>query len=58
MGMRVRLKGSYDISSSHRMPGDLKALKTHGMIVATTARWFITRARSALDDGGMNTLKK
>jgi len=61
MGMRVRLKASFDIS---KYPADaqvvLKGLKTYGMILADNGSdWFITGAAdSRWNDDDMNTLKK
>jgi hypothetical protein len=60
MGMRVRLKASYDISG---FPANvqviLKALKTYGMMVADNgSNWFISGAPdSRWNDDEMNTLK-
>src|SRR5437870_2259202 len=60
MGMRVRLKQSYDISGfppSARVV--LRALQTYGMIVADNGGdWFISGAPDARwNDGELNTLK-
>ena len=60
MGMRVRLKASFDISSfppSARVI--LQALKTYGMIVADNGSdWFISGAPDARwNDDELNTLK-
>ncbi|MGH9259488.1 MAG: hypothetical protein ACRD08_06245 [Acidimicrobiales bacterium] len=60
MGMRVRLKASYDISAfppSARVI--LQALKTYGMIVADNGGdWFISGAPDARwNDDEINTLK-
>ncbi|HVT82931.1 MAG TPA: hypothetical protein VHM90_20000, partial [Phycisphaerae bacterium] len=61
MGMRVRLKASFDIS---KYPADaqviLKGLKTYGMILADNGSdWFITGAPDPRwNDDNMNTLKK
>ena len=60
MGMRVRLKASYDISGfppSARVI--LRALQTYGMIVADNGGdWFISGAPDARwNDGELNTLK-
>jgi len=60
MGMRVRLKASFDIS---KFPADaqviLKALKKYGMMVADNgSNWFISGAPDARwSDDDMNTLK-
>ncbi len=61
MGMRVRLKASYDISGfppSARVI--LQALKTYGMFVADNGGdWFISGAPDARwDDAELNTLKR
>ena len=61
MGMRVRLKASYDISGfppSARVI--LQALKTYGMFVADNGGdWFISGAPDArCDDTDLNTLKR
>ncbi|HET9707472.1 MAG TPA: hypothetical protein VFP39_04125 [Gemmatimonadales bacterium] len=61
MGMRVRLKASYDISGyppSARVI--LQALKTYGMIVADNGSdWFISGAPDARwNDAELNTLKQ
>ncbi len=61
MGMRVRLKASYDISgypASARVI--LQALKTYGMIVADNGSdWFISGAPDARwNDSELNTLKQ
>jgi hypothetical protein len=61
MGMRVRLKASYDISgypASARVI--LQALKTYGMIVADNGSdWFISGAPDARwNDTELNTLKQ
>jgi hypothetical protein len=61
MGMRVRLKPSFDISG---YPADaqviLKGLKTYGMILADNGSdWFITGTPDERwNDDTMNTLKK
>lgn len=60
MGMRVRLKASYDISGfppSARVI--LQALKTYGMIVADNgSNWYISGAPDARwNDAELNTLK-
>ncbi len=60
MGMRVRLKASYDISGfppSARVV--LQALKTYGMIVADNgSNWYISGTADARwDDDELNTLK-
>ncbi|MDX1932702.1 MAG: fibronectin type III domain-containing protein [Capsulimonadales bacterium] len=60
MGMRVRLKASYDIS---KFPSQAKviltALKKYGMIVADNgSNWFLSGAPDARwDDDQLNTLK-
>jgi hypothetical protein len=60
MGMRVRLKASYDISG---FPAEarvvLQALKTYGMFVADNgSNWYISGAPDARwDDEQLNTLK-
>ncbi len=60
MGMRVRLKASFDIS---KFPADaqviLKALKKYGMIVADNgSNWYISGVPdSRWSDDDMNTLK-
>lgn len=61
MGMRVRLKASYDISGyppSARVI--LQALKTYGMILADNGSdWFLSGALDARwDDDALNTLKR
>jgi hypothetical protein len=61
MGMRVRLKGSFDISGfppSARVI--LQALKTYGMMVADNGGdWFISGAPDARwNDDELNTLKQ
>lgn len=61
MGMRVRLKASYDISgfpASARVI--LQALKTYGMFVADNGGdWFISGAPDARwNDAELNTLKR
>jgi len=61
MGMRVRLKASFDISGfppSARVI--LQALKTYGMFVADNGGdWFISGAPDARwDDAELNTLKR
>lgn len=61
MGMRVRLKGNYDIA---KFPPQaqivLKALKTYGMILADNGGdWFMTGCPSPKwDDGQIETLKR
>jgi hypothetical protein len=60
MGMRVRLKASYDISRfSPAMQAILKALKKYGMILADNGgNWFISGAPDARwDDDELSTLK-
>jgi hypothetical protein len=60
MGMRVRLKASFDISN---FPPSaqviLRALKTYGMIVADNGSdWFISGAPDTRwNDDELNTLK-
>jgi hypothetical protein len=60
MGLRLRLKASYDISG---YGGDarviLQALKTYGMILADNgSNWYITGARDPRwDDEDLNQLK-
>ncbi len=61
MGMRVRLKASFDISGfSPDMQVILKGLKTYGMIVADNGGdWFITGAADPRwNNDDINTLKK
>lgn len=61
MGMRVRLKGDFDIS---RFPAQarvvLQALKTYGMILADNgSNWFISGTPDARwDDDQLNSLKQ
>ncbi len=60
MGMRVRLKASYDISSyPPSAQVVLRALKTYGMIVADNGSdWFLSGAPDARwNDAELNTLK-
>jgi hypothetical protein len=60
MGMRVRLKGSFDISSfPARVQVILRALKKYGMIVADNGSdWFLSGVADARwDDAEINTLK-
>jgi len=60
MGMRVRLKASFDISGySPSMQVILKALKKYGMILADNgSNWYISGAPdSRWDDDDLNTLK-
>lgn len=60
MGMRVRLKASYDISRfSPAMQVILKALKKYGMILADNGgNWFVSGAPDARwDDDELRTLK-
>ena len=60
MGLRVRLKASYDIS---RFTGDsrviLEALRKYGMFLADNGgNWFVSGAPDGRwDDGELNTLK-
>jgi hypothetical protein len=61
MGMRVRLKANYDISTfptSVRVI--LQALKTYGMILADNGSdWYLSGAPDARwDDAELNTLKQ
>ncbi len=61
MGMRVRLKASYDIGKfDPQARVILKALQTYGMILADNGSdWFITGAPSEhWNDDVLNTLKK
>jgi hypothetical protein len=61
MGMRVRLKASFDLSG---YPASaqviLQALKTYGMIVADNgSNWYLSGAPDARwDDDALNTLKQ
>ena len=60
MGMRVRLKASFDISTfSPRMQVILRALKKYGMIVADNgSNWYISGAPDPRwDDNELNALK-
>ena len=60
MGMRVRLKASYDISRfSPAVQVILKALKKYGMILADNGgNWFVSGAPDARwDDDELSTLK-
>jgi hypothetical protein len=60
MGMRVRLKASFDISGySPSMQVILKALKKYGMILADNgSNWYISGAPDPRwDDDDLNTLK-
>jgi hypothetical protein len=60
MGMRVRLKSSFDISGfSPRMQVILRALKKYGMIVADNgSNWYISGAPDPRwDDNDLSTLK-
>jgi hypothetical protein len=60
MGMRVRLKASYDISGfPPQARVVLQALKTYGMFVADNgSNWFLSGAPDARwDDEQLNTLK-
>jgi hypothetical protein len=60
MGMRVRLKASYDISRfSPSVQVILKALKKYGMILADNGgNWFVSGAPDARwDDDELSTLK-
>jgi hypothetical protein len=61
MGMRVRLKADYDVSSfSRRMQVILTALKKHGMILADNGSdWFISGAPDARwDDNELRQLRR
>jgi len=61
MGMRVRLKASYDISSYPRSARVvLTALKRYGMIVADNGSdWYLSGTADARwNDDAMNTLKR
>jgi len=61
MGMRVRLKASFDISSfSPHVQVILRALKKYGMIVADNgSNWFISGAPdSRWDDDELGTLRQ
>ena len=60
MGMRVRLKASFDISGySPSMQVILKALKKYGMILADNgSNWYISGAPDPRwNDDDLNTLK-
>jgi hypothetical protein len=60
MGMRVRLKASFDISTfSPHIQVILKCLKKYGMIVADNgSNWYISGAPDARwDDNELNALK-
>jgi hypothetical protein len=60
MGMRVRLKASFDVSGfSPAMQVILRALKKHGMILADNgSNWFVSGAPDPRwNDGELNTLK-
>jgi hypothetical protein len=60
MGMRVRLKASFDISKfSPAMQVILRALKTYGMILADNgSNWYVSGAPdSRWNDDELNTLK-
>jgi hypothetical protein len=61
MGMRVRLKASFDISGyPQQAKVILQALKTYGMIVADNgSNWFISGTPDKRwNDDAVNTLKK
>lgn len=61
MGMRVRLKGSFDLSGyPPTAQVVLQALKTYGMMVADNGGdWFLSGAPDARwDDDALNTLKQ
>ena len=57
MGLRVRLKASYDISGfPHELPAVLQALKTYGTVVADNgADWYVGGSPDPRwdDDGGL-----
>jgi len=60
MGMRVRLKSSFDISGfSPRMQVILRAMKRYGMIVADNgSNWYISGAPDPRwNDDELSTLK-
>ena len=60
MGLRLRLKASFDISAFHRaVAGDPRALKKYGMIVADNgSNWFISGAADPRwNDDDLNQLK-
>ena len=60
MGMRMRLKASYDISSfTGAAKVILEALKKYGMLLADNgSNWYITgTSNTAFDDDNLNTLK-
>jgi hypothetical protein len=60
MGMRVRLKASFDVSKfSPAMQVILRALKTYGMILADNgSNWYVSGAPdSRWNDDELNTLK-
>lgn len=60
MGMRVRLKASFDVSGfSPAMQVILRALKKYGMILADNgSNWYVSGAPdSRWDDSELNTLK-
>jgi len=61
MGLRLRLKASYDISGfSGAAKVVLVALKKYGMIVADNgSNWYISGApHASWDDSNLNTLKQ
>ena len=61
MGMRVRLKASYDLSSyPPSAQVILRALKRYGMIVADNGSdWYLSGvADSRWNDAELNTLKR
>ncbi len=60
MGLRLRLKASYDISGFHGQAlVILQAMKTYGLLVADNgSNWFVTGAAdSRWDDNDLNQLK-
>jgi hypothetical protein len=60
MGLRLRLKSSYDLSGYHGQSRVvLEALKSYGMIIADNGgSWFITGARdSRWSDGDLNQMR-
>jgi hypothetical protein len=61
MGMRVRLKASFDVSGySPAMQVILRGLKKYGMILADNgSNWYVSGAPDPRwDDGELNTLKR
>ncbi len=60
MGLRLRLKASFDVNGYHGQARVvLEALKKYGLIVADNgSNWFITGASDARwNDGDLNQLK-